>query len=336
MSAFAIASPIRWDGYDYAEASDRRFYRLLVSVAVPFIAIVILSLIYHVEGVKAGGGTYAAPATVELISAPQAEVAEKIEEPAPAKEDSKQAPKESAPKTADKPIKAPTPSVQPTPTPVPVESAKDVAKRSGVLAFAQQLNEMRNKGDAVTDQTLSPNVLSSKGAASSAGGAAGGGGDGAAAAAAAAAGSSGIGGAGTEGVTTTQSGTGLGKRRTTKIDSPVGFGRDTSKAGEGGTKGKGGRTLDEIQLAFDRAQGSFYAMYVRAQRENAGLAGKVIISVTIGASGAVTEAHIVSSELGDPELERKIIARVQLMNFGPKDVPSYTYPNYPITFKPPA
>lgn len=324
---------IRWDGYEFAELDDRRFRRLLLAIALPFLLIAVFSAIYKTDGQKEGGGTYLAPASVELLPAPPDAVkADQIEEPAPAEEDSKEQPQESAPKVAEKPVDVKKPAVA-EPTPTPVESARDVAKRSGVLAFADQLSDLRNKGDAVSNDSLAPNVLASKGAASNAGSAAGGGES--AALAAAAAGSSGIGGAGTAGVSRTQSGQGLGKRRTTTIDSPVGFGRESGKAGEGGTKGKSGRSLDEIQLTFDRAQGSFYAMYIRALRENPGLSGKVVLSVTIAPSGKVTDASIVSSELGDPELERKIIARVLLLDFGPKDVPSFTYPNYPIRFQPP-
>ncbi len=327
----SAAMLIRWDGYEFAEAADRRFRRLLVAVAMPFLLLAIVSSIYRVEGQKAGGGTYLAPATVELLPAPDAEKAAVIEEPAAAKEDSKEPPQEAAPKVAEKPVEVNKPVVQPTPT--PVEAARDVAKRSGVLAFADQLSEMRNQGDALNSDKVSPNVLSSKGAASNAGSASGSGD--AAALAAASSGSSGIGGTGTAGVSHSQSGQGLGKRRTTNIDSPVGFGRDTSKAGEAGNKAKTGRGLNEIQQVFDRAQGSFYAMYTRAMRENAGLSGVVILKLTIEPSGAVSAASIVSSELGDAELERKILARVMLLNFGAKDGPTFTYPNYPIHFQPP-
>lgn len=321
---------IRWDGYEFIEESDRRFRRLLVAVAVPFLLIGILSLIYKTDGLKAGGGTYIAAATVELLPPADAVKAEQIEEPAPAEEDSKEQPQESAPKVAEKPVEAKKPAaVEP---PVPVETARDVAKRSGVLALADQLNDLRNKGDAINSNSLSPNVLSSKGAASNAGAASGGE---AAALAAAAAGSSGIGGAGTAGVSRSQSGQGLGKRRTTTIDSPVGFGRDASKAGDGGNRAKSGRSLDEIQLTFDRALGSFYAMHIRALRDNPGLSGKVILMFTIESSGQVSAASIVSSELGNPDLERKIIARVLLLNFGAKDVPAFTFPNYPIHFRSP-
>lgn len=322
---------IRWDGYEFAEDADRRFRRLLLAVAVPFLVIGILSAIYKVDALKEGGGTYLATATVELLPPADAVKAEKIEEPAPAEEDSKEQPQEAAPKITEKPVDVKKPVAETPPT--PVETARDVAKRSGVLAFADQLNDLRNKGDAVDSNTLSPNVLSSKGAASNAGAASGGGE--AAALAAAAAGSSGIGGSGTAGVSRSQSGQGLGKRRTTTIDSPVGFGQDTSKSGDGGTRAKSGRTLEEIQLAFDRASGSFYAMHQRAMRENPTISGKVVLKITIEPSGSVSDVILVFSELGDPDLERKILARVKLINFGAKDIPTFVYPNYPIHFRSP-
>jgi len=42
--------------------------------------------------------------------------------------------------------------------------------------------------------------------------------------------------------------------------------------------------------------------------------------VTIAPSGQVTECRVVSSELGDPELERKLVARVKMFQFEEKDV----------------
>jgi hypothetical protein len=47
----------------------------------------------------------------------------------------------------------------------------------------------------------------------------------------------------------------------------------------------------------------------------------------------VTSCRIVSSELGNPQLEGKLIQRVKLINLGAEDVPFYTF-NYPIDFYP--
>ena len=42
--------------------------------------------------------------------------------------------------------------------------------------------------------------------------------------------------------------------------------------------------------------------------------------MTIAPSGDVTDVRLVSSELGDPELERKLVARVKMFKFETKDV----------------
>lgn len=339
----AHAMDLRWDGAMYAEEADRGFRKVLIAVAIPFIVLSVLLSLVKLDERRTLEAPYVPPATVELLPSEEpaeqtpAPVAEKIEEPAPAREDRPEPPKEAAPVVKEKVVKPVEQTPKPVPVPVdPTVKAREVAQKSGVLAFADQLSDLRNKGEINNTQTLSPSVLASKGAAGAPAGASGGdGGEGALAAAAA--GSQGIGGNGTASVSSTQSGQGLGKRRTSTVASPVGFGRDKAKSegnGSGGAK-RGGRSQDEIQLVFDRAQSSFYSMYLRALRENAMLSGKVIISVTIAPSGSVSSASIVSSELGDPELEAKIISKVRSLNFGAKEVPDFTYPNYRITFKPP-
>jgi len=47
----------------------------------------------------------------------------------------------------------------------------------------------------------------------------------------------------------------------------------------------------------------------------------------------VTDCHVVSSELQNPDFERKIVARVRLFHFEPKDVASMTTTK-PIEFVP--
>ena len=122
--------------------------------------------------------------------------------------------------------------------------------------------------------------------------------------------------------------TGLGSRSGTAVRSNIG-GR-----GEGmGGKIVKGRTLEEIQLVFDRTKGAFYTMYVREQRQRPDMVGKVLVRMTIAPSGAVTKCKVLSSELNHPEFEKKVVARVLLMDFGAKDVGDFTI-DYPILFFP--
>lgn len=121
--------------------------------------------------------------------------------------------------------------------------------------------------------------------------------------------------------------TGLGSRSGTAVRSNIG-GR-----GEGVGKIVKGRTLEEIQLVFDRTKGAFYTMYVREQRQRPDMAGKVTVRLTIAPSGAVKKCTVIASELNHPEFEKKVVTRVLLMDFGAKDVGDFTI-DYPILFFP--
>jgi len=100
-----------------------------------------------------------------------------------------------------------------------------------------------------------------------------------------------------------------------------------------GGGGKPARSREEIELVFDKNKGRIYSLYARALRDNAELQGKLVLEFTIAPNGEVTMCRVVSSELKDPDLERKIIALVRLFRFDPKDVDSVTTTK-PIDFFP--
>ncbi|MGH8205582.1 MAG: TonB family protein [Steroidobacteraceae bacterium] len=97
--------------------------------------------------------------------------------------------------------------------------------------------------------------------------------------------------------------------------------------------GRPSRSEEEIALVFDRNKGAIYALYGRELRVRPDLQGKLVLEFTIAPSGEVTECHVVSSELNDPELERKIVARVKLFQFQARDVATMTTTK-PIEFVP--
>lgn len=312
------------DGWHYPEEADRRFNRIIGVGFALFVVLGVIVPLLELTGLTEGGGDTLETRYVNLL--PEAEVAQQVEEPVPAPEEQ---PKPEEPK-AVKPVEAP-PKPQITPEEQQqraVERARDTASRSGVMAFADQLQALRSDVAALerSDQTLQ-SIGSAQTATDR---------DSRVFEQSVASTSDGIGSAtGTGATRRTQSGAGLGTRRTTVVESPVGFGQDRSKPGQGGDKLLAGRTLEEIQLVFDRNKGAITSIYNRAARDNPNLgAGKIVVSLTIAPSGAVTDCKLVSSTFNDPELERKIVARVMLMNFGAKDVPQYTYPNYPIHFLP--
>jgi len=129
-------------------------------------------------------------------------------------------------------------------------------------------------------------------------------------------------------------GSGLVARATTEIESPVAAVGDTA----GGTRRtgastRGSRSREEIELVFDKNKGAIFALYNRALRVDPTLEGKLVLRLTIAPSGEVTFCEIVSSELGDPELERKLVQRVKLFRFEARDVEAITTTK-PIDFFP--
>jgi TonB family protein len=85
---------------------------------------------------------------------------------------------------------------------------------------------------------------------------------------------------------------------------------------------------------FDKNKGAIYALYNRELRTDPTLQGKIVFEIAIDPAGNVTDVKIVSSELNSPELEKKLLARIRLFNFGTKEVETLIV-TYPIDFLPP-
>ncbi len=131
-------------------------------------------------------------------------------------------------------------------------------------------------------------------------------------------------------------GSGIAGRNTTQVASPVAsIGTQNAAGGatRDGTSGKASRSREEIELVFDKNKGAIFALYNRALRNDPTLAGKLVLRLTIAPSGEVTACEIVSSELGDPELEQRLVQRVMLFRFDSKDVEAITTTK-PIDFFP--
>ncbi len=148
-------------------------------------------------------------------------------------------------------------------------------------------------------------------------------------------------GAGSSGITSANSsrgfGTGAGSltgHDTTSVSSSIaGSGLNSRGATRTGSSGKAARSREEIETIFDRNKGAIYALYNRATRSNPELQGKLVLEFTISPSGDVTMCRVVSTELKDDELERKIVSLVKLFHFEAKDVETITTTK-PIDFFP--
>lgn len=221
----------------------------------------------------------------------------------------------------------PEPIVEPEPTPVPqidvTEQARERAAVAGLLPFAQDLAALRSNqnldsldrpGDLVGTVDGEAPVVERSLITSRAGSA-----------------SAGI---NTSGLSRGTGGQGLAGRATTQVDSPLEeFGPAGGDVARAGVSNLPSRSREEIEIVFDLNKGAIFALYNRALRQNPALVGKVVLRLTIEPNGAVTFCEIVSSELNDPDLEQKLVQRVMLFQFEPKNVERITTTK-PIDFFP--
>ena len=282
-----------------SEEMERRFRTILRNLAIVFaIFAVLLPFLPRHERV------------VNTESLPERVVQLVMEPPPP--------PPPPPPPKPEKPLEKAPVAAKPTPQPV---NPRIKASKSGLLANIDDLAALRDQVDLdkfAKDQpkTTDPgdvsfvqrNIISSK-----AGGTSG----------------------GISAPTSSGLAAGSGSLRgiyTTQVKDPN-LGASGQAATKAGGSGKASRSADEIALVFTKNKGAIDAMYARALRDNPALQGKVVIELTIAPSGDITAAHIVSTELSDPEFENKLLARIRLFKFDAKDVATLTATK-PIDFFP--
>jgi protein TonB len=219
------------------------------------------------------------------------------------------------------PVEEPKPD-KPKPVEKPVEKPKPNVRNQGLLAMQDELAALRDQNLDLADPQLKTPVEDARSErnliTSSVGRASGGintanmargfGG--------------GAGAIGTHTTTQVQHGSGLDPNAGGRVQRT-------------GASGKASRAREEVEIVFDRNKGALYALYGRALREQPELAGKLVLEFTIAPSGEITMCRVVSSELQDPELVKKIVARVRLIRFKAADVEALTV-SKPIDFFPAA
>lgn len=214
----------------------------------------------------------------------------------------------------------PVEQAKPDPKPQPQVKAREKAAKAGLLPFAEQLADLRDTS-AISNVMGDSNLNKAAGESARV--------ERSVIAAKAGKGSGGI---STASMSRDTGGGGLAGRDTTRVSSPVaGIGEAGPKVVKGGNAPS--RSREEIELVFEKNKGAIFALYNRALRQNPTLQGKLVLKLTIASSGQVTDCAIESSELNDPELERKLIQRVKLFRFEDKDVATVTTTK-PIDFFP--
>jgi len=114
-----------------------------------------------------------------------------------------------------------------------------------------------------------------------------------------------------------------------------------SLASNGKLKGKTNRTRqgdhlrseEDVIFVMDQNKSKLHSIYRRARRGHPGLKGKIILEITIAPSGKVLRVRIKSSELNDPKLESRLVARIKRFDFGANSVEEVTV-LFPIEFLP--
>ena len=259
------------------------------------------------------------PPKVEPVKQPE------IKKPVVEKKPPEQ-PKVTPPKPV--PVKQPVQQKpQPKPEPVvdkqqEVKLARENAKKSGVLAFSDQLMAMRQSVSvdnlANTEQikgagqqhktqrkTIGKKVNSTSAGVN------------------AASLSSDVGAKGS-----------LEGRKTTEFVAPEeGSAALATKRIERETQVIGDRDIEAIRKTLDANKGAIYSLYRRALRKDPSLQGKLTVKLVIEANGSVSNVSLVHSELEAPELERKLLARIGLIQFGSENV-TQTQLEYAFNFLP--
>jgi len=329
VSSYSHALTMPWA---YTAESDLRFTRivrinlvlcLLLGIAIPYLPLPALqqpvveetprlaTLILEVEPVPP-------PPKPKPVIKPAPEA---VTRPEPAPVAKKKTPPKKVVKSA-KPVKQPVKAIPPKPAPVKPEiTARQKAEQAGLLALTDNLADMRQATTASNlkkTSRLSQSggqarkteraVLTSGTTRSS-------------------------GGIQTAGLSRNTGGGELASRTTTQVHSPVGNAAGSTAGSSAGGERTAGRSIEEIQMVFDRNKGAIYSVYNRALRKDPTLQGKVVLQLTIAPSGKVVSCKLVSSELNDPALGQKITQRVKLFSFESKDVSEVTI-TYPIDFLP--
>ncbi len=267
------------------------------------------------------------PEPVAPVQAEEEELlARLLLEPKPLPEPVKPKPKPIPPpvvkKEKPKPIVEPKKPVEVVKTkPVDLmKQARDKAAKSGVLAFADDLAQMREqvdvskvkrsnltRGAAQAEQTQRK-LLAAKAQATAAG-------------------------ISTASLSTDTGGVALSARETTLIDAPTGSAAAVDYVGASEAQHITGRSAESIRRVMDKNKGAVFAIYNRALRKDPSLAGKVLFAMVIEPSGAISELSLVSSDLHDETLVKRILSRIKLINFGAESV-EQTQVNYSFDFLP--
>jgi TonB family protein len=243
-------------------------------------------------------------------------------------------PKVVKPKPKPKPVVKPKPKVKKAqkskekkkPLTKTQKKAREKAADSGLLALGNELADLMDTSDVsvmVGGKTKSSSASATKAASNNK-------------ALLTADASKGSGGVSSSKYATRVGNTGLSQREITQVKQSLLSSGELAKSDARRKKQSrtgGVRAEEDITIVFDQNKSKLYSIYNRARRKNPNLKGKIVLSITIAPAGNVISVKIISSELGDAKLEKRLLSRIKLFKFGAKKVEKVTV-TYPIEFLP--
>ncbi|VUD53506.1 hypothetical protein TDB9533_01848 [Thalassocella blandensis] len=317
-----IAAPNLQLPWSSTDEDDRQFWKIFRYLIIPAILLSIAIPFINVPEPKREELEKLPPQLAKVVLE-QKELPKPTPRPTPKptpKPKEKEEPKKEEPK--EEPKKEPKKEDKPKPTPKPevkmVEKAREQAQAE-INQFADALSDMRDSFDLsdvnqeVTQSTgkaaeQSRDIITSGAKKTS-------------------------GGVNTSNLSRNTGGVALSGKSSTKVDSKLDVGSGKAPTAAATTQAKGSRSEEEIRAVMEKHKNAFYKIYHRALRKNPALEGKVVFKIEIDGNGKVINASIVSSDLKDADLERKLIARMRLITFGAKNVGNMTI-NYDLDFLP--
>lgn len=299
MSAGVTSSYRNFDlPWNAGSDQERRFLRilqvalgitLLLALVVPWLPVATPEPVLFVE------------VPVEMLDLPQVPPEEEKPEPEP------------EPKPVPPPPKVPPKPVPPTRTPVPVKAKPAPPQPSAREKAAQALGSLADDLASLRDNTTADQVAAADATINAAPSEA------TKTERALITSMVGKSSGGISSKSVTKGGTvaSVGTHSTAQVSDPTAGMKNQNTSG---FSSGGSRSREEVELVFDRNKGALYALYSRALRQNPSLQGKLVLQLTIQPNGVVSQCSVISSELGDPQLEQRIVQRVKLFRFEAKDV----------------
>lgn len=305
-----------------ANQDDRAFWRIFGILLVPFLVLAIAIPLITLPEPKREELEKLPPQLARIVMKkkelpPPPPPKPKEKKPEPKKEEKKPEPKkeEKKPKPKPKPKKV-------EPKPIEVKQAQERAKKSGVLAMQDDLAAMRDAFD-ISEVKKPQQITKAKAEAAKV--------DRSVISSGAKAKSGGV---DVAKLSRDTGGVAVSGKETTNVDSKLKTATEAAqRKRETASREKTYRGDQEIRQKMEEAKGRIFAIYNRALRKNPTLQGKVNFKLVIEPDGSVSKAEIVSSELNDPALEKKLLAAVRFINFGAADVLQTTL-NYSFDFLP--